>query len=503
MISLQYYQDKTVEIANLSVPDRKIDPEKEPVFSVDLNSREITVPSAFRQLAVYGDHKAETIWFAFDRYFDGEDLMGKSVGLQYINALGQTGMLPANFVYEHKAEGKNPTILLGWQIGSELTSVVGSIEISIRFFKLTDTDLIYSLGTEPFTVQIAEGLFVTDESENLNPSKDSLSQLVARIEELYKNNEMAGIDYSTALNKPSLNDITLLGKLYTNIDKAKGATAAIEDNYLDHWIPVSYNDLLERPRINGHELTGNLTSKDLEISVDVDDVFSDISTNPVQNKVISVEINNINGDIDALSDTVRSIQEELEGMTYIPLSISDFYHTYGYAEKGSTVNEMTFEWTLSGNAVSLTLNDNNLDVVSNNTTLSNLGLKEDTEFTLLAIDRKGNEVTATTDLLFTYKVFYGAIDLPIEYDNEFINSLTGELQLTREKDFTVTASDLQYIYYAVPAEYGDCIFTSGGFTGGFTKVATIPYTNQYDVTVNYDIWKSDYSGLGNTNIIVS
>ena len=93
--------------------------------------------------------------------------------------------------------------------------------------------------------------------------------------------------------------------------------------------------------------------------------------------------------------------------------------------------------------------------------------------------------------------------MPIEYDNEFINSLTGELQLTREKDFTVTASDLQYIYYAVPAEYGDCIFTSGGFTGGFTKVATIPYTNQYDVTVDYDIWKSDYSGLGNTNIIVS
>ena len=65
---------------------------------------------------------------------------------------------------------------------------------------------------------------------------------------------MVGIDYSTASNKPSLNDITLLDKLYTNIDKAKRATAETSDNYLNHWIPVSYNDLLERPRINGHEL---------------------------------------------------------------------------------------------------------------------------------------------------------------------------------------------------------------------------------------------------------
>ena len=79
----------------------------------------------------------------------------------------------------------------------------------------------------------------------------------------------------------------------------------------------------------------------------------------------------------------------------------------------------------------------------------------------------------------------------------------GELQTSRETTIDVTAGAGQYIYYAVPTSYGDCTFTSGGFTGGFTKVATVSYTNIYNVTTNYDIWKSDYAGLGTTSVIVS
>lgn len=53
-----------------------------------------------------------------------------------------------------------------------------------------------------------------------------------------------------------------------------------------------YNDLSNKPSINGVELKGNLTSKDLHITgeVEVDDFLSETSENPVQNKIITAAI---------------------------------------------------------------------------------------------------------------------------------------------------------------------------------------------------------------------
>lgn len=47
-----------------------IDPQNEPHFIIDADTRVITVPSAFTFLALKGDHNAETIYFEIDRYFD-------------------------------------------------------------------------------------------------------------------------------------------------------------------------------------------------------------------------------------------------------------------------------------------------------------------------------------------------------------------------------------------------------------------------------------------------
>lgn len=503
MISLQYYEDKAFEIANLSIPDRKIIPENEPVFSVDLNSREITVPSAYRNFAVYGEHNAETIWFAFDRYFDGVDLMGKRVGLQYSNALGEVGLLPGTLIYEQNTEGKNPTILIGWKIGSELTSVIGALKISIRFFEINDTDLVYNLPTKTATVYVEEGQYITDESDNLNPSKDSLSQLVSRIEELYKNNELTGLDYTTASNKPVLNDVTLLGKLYTNKTKAQAATGVVNDSVAKHWIPVDYADLVNPPMINGNKLTPETTSQDLGISIDVDTALNITSTRPVENKVITNKFNSIEETLSGFETSIQDLWDELDGMTFIPLSINEFYHTYGFAEKGSTVNSLDFKWSLNGAATALSLEGQSLTPTLMEKTLNNLKLKEDKEFTLSATDRKGNIASAKANLIFTYKVFNGVAPEPSEYDSNFVNSLDGTLQTTRESNIMVNATTGKFIFYCVPTSYGKCTFTSGGFSGGFTKVKTISYSNVYGITEEYDIWKSDISGLGDTNVIVS
>lgn len=500
MISISSYTDKLQEIKNLSIPDRKIDPEKEPVFSVNMNTRKISVPDIFRNLAVKGDHLSEIIWFSFDRYFDGDDLEQKAAGLQFTNSFGHTGMLPANFKQNYIGENKQPTLLLGWYITKELTEVAGAVDIAVRFFTVSDTELLYSLGTSNATVNIQDALYITDESENLIPAQDSLSQLVSRIEEIYQNNQATAIDYAVAKNKPEVNDVKLQGKMYTNEDKAKDVHG---DGYLQHYIPISYGDLLDYPMINGHPLTPNSTSKSLEISVDVDSALSSSSLNPVQNRVVNAAITEVNTNITTIKQDLTSIWEELDGMTYIPLSIAEFSHLYGLAEKGSTVSSIPFKWKLGGTAVSLTLDGKSLDIAQTSTTLEGLSIKDDKVFELSATDKKGTVVTEETELKFAYKVFADAVEEPFEYNSDFLNSLNGELQLTRNNNFNVTAGVGEYIYYAVPTSYGSCTFTSGGFTGGFKKIKTLSHTNQYGSTTNYDIWKSDYSGLGDTNIIVS
>ena len=156
-------------------------------------------------------------------------------------------------------------------------------------------------------------------------------------------------------------------------------------------------------------------------------------------------------------------------MTFIPLSISAFDCEPKLAEKGSTVNDVHFTWTLSGNPVKLTINENDMVIGSSEGDLTNLNLKTDTDFTLYAEDKKGNPVSKTIQLLFTNKVFHGVAEDKSEFDGSFLDLLAGVLQTSRDGNINVTANENQYIYYASPSEYGDCIFTSGGFTGGFKK----------------------------------
>lgn len=525
MISLGYYEDKMVEIESLNVPDRIIDFKTEPYFKVNLNTREVTVPADFRELAVYGDHNAETIWFAIDRWFDGVDLTTKVAGIQYENEIGDKALL--KFDYKEiinddgdadKTESDKPVIMLGWKIPYDVTKVLGQVTLSLRFYEVADGELKYNIGTSPFNVWITEGLLITDESQGLVPSADALSDLVQKIDDLYQNENLTVLDYNkiTPGTLPSINGVKVKGKLFTNFEEAENATGNVGDSVELHYIPISYNDLEDKPKFNEVEISGSKTTADYHISyndleykpkingvvldentssdslgirIDIDAALDDSSTNPVQNKVISAEI--------------AKLWEEMDGMTFIPLSISFFDCEPKLAEIGSTVNDVHFIWTLGGNPVKLTINEHDMTIGTSEGDLKSLNLKENTEFTLYAEDKKGNNVSKTTELLFTNKVFHGVAESKESFDGTFLDTLTGKLQTTRDGNIDVVALENQFIYYASPSAYGDCVFTSGGFTGGFKKVATVSYINQSGIAADYDIWKSDYAGLGATNIVIS
>ena len=512
MITSEVYENKLKEIENLNYTDRPIRPDKEPVFNVYLNTRTIDVPDEFQQLAVEGDHFAETIWFTLDRYFDGQDLAQpvKKWAVQYINALGEENLAPIDYKYVGSSSlGGKPdvdgdevapsetlrnetTLKLGWRVHYDLTKAAGKVTIALRCFEPNTSDkLTYNLGTEPATLYIAKGLNITDENNvNLmNPPRDNLSQLVQRIEDLYQNNTLTGLDYNeiNEITLPTIDGVMLKG----------GITSAEFTN-------ISYNQLNNKPVITvdgvQYIIGGDAPIEVTKVEVDAE--LKD-SVNPVQNGVINTKIKDIDAEIAA-------IKEELGTMTYIPLKINSFTNNVNLVEKNSLLNgAITFNWEIEGTVANqqITYQEASKTVSIDNpevkTYTHDFGtITNNATFTLTARDRKDNPTTADTSIIFTYKVFSGASVAPSEFNADFITGLeNGVLQTSSATTFSAVAEEGQYVYYAAPQEYGvnKNSFSVGGWVGGFGAgpIATITY-NQ----TTYDIWQSDNTGLGDTTVSV-
>ena len=88
-------------------------------------------------------------------------------------------------------------------------------------------------------------------------------------------------------------------------------------------------------------------------------------------------------------------------------------------------------------------------------------------------------------------------------DSTFIRALSRKLIGSKLASFTANATAGKYIWYCLPKRYGTCTFSVGGFTGGFTLVDTVSFTNASGYTEDYYIYKSDNAGLGSTTVTVS
>ena len=498
MITSNYYADKLEELKNLKYIERDIIPSSEPVFNVFLNSRKIEIPSYFKKIAMKGDHKAETVWFTLDRYFDGEDLADKNKkwAVQFVNAKKEECLVPITYKYigtqsldEETSPGLNAAedtnLKLGWEITHDLTKAAGKVEFSLRCFTLDEEkdEIIYNLGTEKVIVEVGETLFISDQNNPnlMNPPKDHLTELVDKIGELYANNTITGFDYNS-MNEatlPTIDGIRIKGRL---------SSAGFKN--------ISYSQLLNKPvyKINGEELTdgGNL-----ELLTEADATLNENSTNPIQNKAVAAAI--------------REIREELEEMTFIPLGIVSFDNNLKLYEKNSVYNgPITFSWEISGNAKTLSLYNGNGDKLEDLPVSSAkgsveteiTGLNDTMEFKLLAIDPKGNENEEFTSVIFTYKVFWGAVPAQESYTADFISTLEGSsLQQTKETTFSVNAGKSDYVFFCAPKSYGlkTDSFVYGVTAGGFgtAPIATITYNK-----TEYEIWKSDYSGFGESTFKV-
>ena len=129
-------------------PSLIILPLDEEKFSIDGNSRKITVPQAFTKngVGVQGDHYAEYIYFEIDRYFENIDFGSPSITavVEFIDANQQKHFTKAWIKY---TDEKSSKVLIGWPITQDVTSKAGSIKFSVRLFELDGDSYKRSFGT--------------------------------------------------------------------------------------------------------------------------------------------------------------------------------------------------------------------------------------------------------------------------------------------------------------------------------------------------------------------
>jgi len=209
------------------------------------------------------------------------------------------------------------------------------------------------------------------------------------------------------------------------------------------------------------------------------------------------------GDTTDLENRIQTLEEQMAELLYTPIEIRSFTNNVGNVEMGSTVNRVILTWELNKIPESVTVNGiaQNPDTTFGVTHFDE-AVTSDKTYILEATDEKGNTANATTRVVFLNGVYFGEAAAPSTYNSAFILGLTKELRATPTPSFSVDAGSGQYIYYCLPTRMGECSFTVGGFTGGFTLVDTISFTNASGYAENYYIYKSDNANLGSTSVSV-
>ena len=202
-----------------------------------------------------------------------------------------------------------------------------------------------------------------------------------------------------------------------------------------------------------------------------------------------------------LGSRVKTLEDQVAQLLYTPIAITSFGHTAGIRELGETVTSINFHWTTNKTPKTLTFDGVSFPEDSPGIYLTGKNYTVTTSFNLRVTDETGASDSKTTSIYFYNGVYYGVGNVP-HVDSDVIKELSKDLRANKKPSFTVEAGSNQYIYYCLPVRMGTCSFTVGGFTGGFTLVDTIPFTNPSGYEEEYYIYKSDNAGLGETTVYV-
>ena len=199
-----------------------------------------------------------------------------------------------------------------------------------------------------------------------------------------------------------------------------------------------------------------------------------------------------------VDEKLRQLEILINESNYKEITTSKYTIYPTNAEMGSIV-DVTVNWEYNKDIVTYQkLNSIDLDI--NVRTYSFTNIKSNTTFKLEFSDGTTSTSKSIT-VSFLNSRCYGVSDSK-NYNSDLIKSLSKALTGSRACSFTVNSGNGQYIYYCIPTRFGTPSFSVGGFEGGFSLVHTLDYTNPSGYTESYNIYRSDYSNLGNTTVVV-
>lgn len=130
-------------------------PLDEDVFTIDANTRRITVPTSFANngISVQSDEISEVIYFKVDRFYDATDLYMQDIMIEWKAPNGFSGYsVPTIKILDETAN----YVVFGWALSSKITSKAGNITFAVRFYQYDQelSKIKYSLSTLTQTAKI-------------------------------------------------------------------------------------------------------------------------------------------------------------------------------------------------------------------------------------------------------------------------------------------------------------------------------------------------------------
>ena len=309
------------------------------------------------------------------------------------------------------------------------------------------------------------------------------------------------------------NVTTMQASLLSNTNSISSLERRVAYLELGGRIGADEDDSGSTPGGGGSE-SGGASSAEVEaLKVRVTAVESNITSLNTRLNTTNNNVSTLSSTVSDIEDTVQSydgnfeeIMNRLENLEYEEIAISSFEVSPNLVEKGSTVSQVTLNYSINKIPTSSTIDGVSYTISnkSGSIALQNLNLANDKTWVLNVKDAKNATSSKNTKLTFTNKIYYGVAAMPTAINDTFLLGLVNKILATsRAKTFAVNAGSNQYIWYAVPSSFGVCSFNVGGFEGGFTKVSTFNHTNASGGKTNYDVYRSDNINLGENTVIVS
>ena len=206
--------------------------------------------------------------------------------------------------------------------------------------------------------------------------------------------------------------------------------------------------------------------------------------------------------------SITNVKEALDQLLYVAPVVNSLTASVATVqEKGASLSNIKFTWTLNKAVKTQTFDGNSVEVAKKEYTYAG-PLTANKSFSLSVSD--GTETASkSVSISFQDYIHYGVSDKTENSDvlvDSFVLGLASKKFGTAKSSIgtvSATAGAGQYIYFAIPTAWATALsFKIGGFDTDFVKVGSFEHTNASGYRVSYSVFRSGQPNLGATTMTV-